>query len=196
MPTVPQLGWPLVAGLALVCAVGCSSSSADGTSKHSDRGAKTVTVTTSTQSGAPASAGYDPDATAKSALQRRRWIPLRRLRNAERQHQMFRDIGPNWRGVNRVRDRKRAEPSATVESLHVRRPDRSSSSAHRRRRLRVPYRRIARSCGQSTRQIPVVAYGAVWHGFGVFCISQETGLTCINRDGHGFFASRERWRMF
>ena len=52
------------------------------------------------------------------------------------------------------------------------------------------------SLSQLDKQIPALAYGAVWHGFGMFCISQENGLTCINRDGHGFFASRERWRMF
>jgi len=45
-------------------------------------------------------------------------------------------------------------------------------------------------------QIPALPYGGVWHGHGVFCISQEKGLTCLNQDGHGFFLSREVWREF
>jgi hypothetical protein len=42
----------------------------------------------------------------------------------------------------------------------------------------------------------VLAYGKTWAGEGLRCTSAETGLTCRNRVGHGFFLSRERWRAF
>ena len=42
----------------------------------------------------------------------------------------------------------------------------------------------------------VLAYGRSWHAGGITCTSRRTGLTCRNRDGHGFFVSRERWRLF
>jgi Family of unknown function (DUF6636) len=43
---------------------------------------------------------------------------------------------------------------------------------------------------------PVLRYGRTWRGGGISCASARTGLTCRNRSGHGFFLSRERWRMF
>jgi uncharacterized protein DUF6636 len=43
---------------------------------------------------------------------------------------------------------------------------------------------------------PVLAYGKAWRSGGIACASARTGLTCTNRDGHGFFLSRQRWRMF
>jgi uncharacterized protein DUF6636 len=46
------------------------------------------------------------------------------------------------------------------------------------------------------KRIPALPYDDVWEGFGVHCISQTSGLTCVNGDGHGFFLSRERWRLF
>jgi hypothetical protein len=42
----------------------------------------------------------------------------------------------------------------------------------------------------------VLAYGRSWSGGGLRCTSAMAGLTCRNRDGHGFFLSRERWRAF
>jgi hypothetical protein len=36
----------------------------------------------------------------------------------------------------------------------------------------------------------VLAYGAVWSRDGFRCSSQEAGLRCTNRSGHGFFLSR------
>ena len=42
----------------------------------------------------------------------------------------------------------------------------------------------------------VLAYGTTWSGGGLRCTSAETGLTCRNKSGHGFFLSRERWRSF
>jgi uncharacterized protein DUF6636 len=43
---------------------------------------------------------------------------------------------------------------------------------------------------------PILAYGRTWTRAGLSCISRMTGLTCRNRDGHGFFLARERWRVF
>jgi hypothetical protein len=37
---------------------------------------------------------------------------------------------------------------------------------------------------------PVLGYGSKWHGGGITCASRVRGLTCWNRDGHGFFMSR------
>jgi hypothetical protein len=45
------------------------------------------------------------------------------------------------------------------------------------------------------RRIPVLPYGHVWQGFGFTCTSRITGITCRRAD-HGFFVSRERWRVF
>jgi uncharacterized protein DUF6636 len=46
------------------------------------------------------------------------------------------------------------------------------------------------------KRIPALPYDDVWKGFGVHCVSQTSGLTCVNGDGHGFFLSRERWKLF
>jgi uncharacterized protein DUF6636 len=45
-------------------------------------------------------------------------------------------------------------------------------------------------------QARVLAYGMTWSGGSIRCTSAETGLTCRNKSGHGFFLSRERWRTF
>ena len=42
----------------------------------------------------------------------------------------------------------------------------------------------------------VLAYGATKRIAGITCTSATRGLTCRNRDGHGFFLSREHWRSF
>jgi hypothetical protein len=42
----------------------------------------------------------------------------------------------------------------------------------------------------------VLEYGRTWRYHGVRCDSARIGLTCRNRSGHGFFLSRERWRLF
>lgn len=42
----------------------------------------------------------------------------------------------------------------------------------------------------------VLAYGRSTTFGGITCTSRATGLTCTNRDRHGFFLSRERWRSF
>ena len=41
-----------------------------------------------------------------------------------------------------------------------------------------------------------IAYGHSWRRDGITCTSRVTGLTCANPAGHGFFLSRERWRVF
>ena len=56
-----------------------------------------------------------------------------------------------------------------------------SVGASRGRRRPVRLRAVAR----------VLAYGTTWAGGGLRCTSAETGLTCRNRSGHGFFLSRE-----
>ncbi|HEU5278073.1 MAG TPA: DUF6636 domain-containing protein [Gaiellaceae bacterium] len=45
-------------------------------------------------------------------------------------------------------------------------------------------------------QGPVLAYGATLRILGFTCVSQRSGLRCTNRARHGFFLSRERWRVF
>ena len=42
----------------------------------------------------------------------------------------------------------------------------------------------------------VLAYGATWRRNGLSCGSTREGLTCLNRNRHGFFLSRARWRVF
>jgi hypothetical protein len=39
-------------------------------------------------------------------------------------------------------------------------------------------------------------YGHTWKGGGVVCSEATGGLTCRNRDGHGFFLSLRSWRTF
>jgi hypothetical protein len=43
---------------------------------------------------------------------------------------------------------------------------------------------------------PVIAYGASWSIYGFACLSQTTGLTCRNPQGHGFSISREAQKVF
>jgi hypothetical protein len=42
-------------------------------------------------------------------------------------------------------------------------------------------------------------FGGHWHirGLGFWCISRRTGLTCVNRAGHGWWLGRVRgYRLF
>jgi hypothetical protein len=63
-------------------------------------------------------------------------------------------------------------------------------------------RTLKPSCGYTAAStfpqsdIEVVAYGTAWKRPGLTCSSRFEGLTCRNREGHGFFLSRERWRVF
>ena len=43
---------------------------------------------------------------------------------------------------------------------------------------------------------PILEYGRTWVGGAIRCASARHGLTCTNRQGHGFFLSRERWRVW
>ena len=45
-------------------------------------------------------------------------------------------------------------------------------------------------------QAKTLGYGNVWKGNGITCMSQETGLTCTNRKGHGFSLSRKKQGIF
>jgi hypothetical protein len=42
--------------------------------------------------------------------------------------------------------------------------------------------------------VSVLGYGKAWKGGGLRCVSAFTGLTCKNKNGHGFYLSRRRWR--
>ena len=42
----------------------------------------------------------------------------------------------------------------------------------------------------------VLAYGTNWSRDGFRCLSRSVGLTCTNQRGHGFFLSRESWRIY
>jgi hypothetical protein len=42
----------------------------------------------------------------------------------------------------------------------------------------------------------VLRYGHTWRWHGFRCSSRQTGLTCSNRSGHGFFLSRATQRLF
>ena len=46
------------------------------------------------------------------------------------------------------------------------------------------------------RSAPVLAYGRTWSYGGIVCTSRTSGLTCRNGDKHGFFLSRDSWRVF
>lgn len=41
-----------------------------------------------------------------------------------------------------------------------------------------------------------LAYGTRWQRGPFSCTSRITGLTCTNRQGHGFFLSRQSYRLF
>lgn len=41
-----------------------------------------------------------------------------------------------------------------------------------------------------------LAYGSSWKRKGITCTIEETGVTCTNRKGHGFFVSRAEQRLF
>jgi hypothetical protein len=42
------------------------------------------------------------------------------------------------------------------------------------------------------RQGQVVRYGRTWHAGGFTCTVRQSGVTCRNRAGHGWFLSRQR----
>jgi hypothetical protein len=42
----------------------------------------------------------------------------------------------------------------------------------------------------------VLAYGTSWSRDGFRCTSRSSGLTCTNARRHGFFLSRESWRVY
>jgi hypothetical protein len=43
---------------------------------------------------------------------------------------------------------------------------------------------------------PALAYGHAWRRGTITCHSRITGLTCRNTRRHGFFLSRQSWRLF
>lgn len=62
-----------------------------------------------------------------------------------------------------------------------------------------PTGRATASCAGDTVYNPrarILAYGETWRRGGFRCTSRTAGLTCTNRSDHGFFLSRQRWRLF
>jgi len=47
-----------------------------------------------------------------------------------------------------------------------------------------------------TGRVRLLRYGTTWRAGGFTCASARVGLRCVNSSGHGFFLSRERWRIF
>ena len=45
-------------------------------------------------------------------------------------------------------------------------------------------------------QARTLGYGEAWKGSGITCMSQEAGLTCLNRKGHGFTLSKKQQKVF
>lgn len=43
---------------------------------------------------------------------------------------------------------------------------------------------------------PVLGYGQSVSGGGVTCTSERTGMTCVNRQGHGFTVAKARQQVF
>lgn len=43
---------------------------------------------------------------------------------------------------------------------------------------------------------PMLAYGRTWQRGGIECLSQETGLRCVNQNGHGFTLARAGYTFF
>jgi hypothetical protein len=43
---------------------------------------------------------------------------------------------------------------------------------------------------------PVLPYSTWWSNGSIACLSEERGLTCKNKDGHGFLLSRTQVRTF
>jgi hypothetical protein len=39
-------------------------------------------------------------------------------------------------------------------------------------------------------------YGQTWSNEGFTCESEAIGLKCLNKEGHGFFLSRDKWETF
>ena len=46
------------------------------------------------------------------------------------------------------------------------------------------------------RRAPILRYGRTWRRGAITCRSARDGLRCANRRGHGFFLSRQRWRVY
>ena len=42
----------------------------------------------------------------------------------------------------------------------------------------------------------ILRYGQSWHYLGFVCTSRTTGLTCRNAARHGFFMSKQSFRLF
>ena len=52
-----------------------------------------------------------------------------------------------------------------------------------------------RTGNQHPRYVPL-PYGRSWHSGSFTCTSRVAGVTCRSRAGHGFFVSRQNYRLF
>ena len=57
-------------------------------------------------------------------------------------------------------------------------------------------RRLCTSDALDGTGLRVLAYGRSWTRAGITCDSRRSGVTCRNRQGHGFFLSKARQRVF
>jgi len=54
-------------------------------------------------------------------------------------------------------------------------------------------------CASDTVYTPtarVLPYGSSWSHGGFRCVSRSVGLTCTSSRGHGFFLSRQSWKVY
>jgi hypothetical protein len=56
--------------------------------------------------------------------------------------------------------------------------------------------RVSFHLSNAATDLPVLVYGHTWRWHDIACTSQRSGLTCKNREGRGFFLSREAQRLF
>jgi hypothetical protein len=42
----------------------------------------------------------------------------------------------------------------------------------------------------------ILEYGQEMERYGITCAAEKSGLTCTNKDGHGFFLSRNKQKLF
>jgi hypothetical protein len=50
--------------------------------------------------------------------------------------------------------------------------------------------------GDALTDKPLVAYGEAWQHGGFTCTAEQTGVTCLNADRHGFSLSRAKQELF
>jgi hypothetical protein len=85
------------------------------------------------------------------------------------------------------------EPGISCVVFSESSPTKGQRSWWMRPRGRASVRFVLGNIGTDVR---VLRYGRSWSRAGITCTSRSAGLTCRNRDGHGFTLSREQQRRF